>query len=454
MPSILAEQINATVIAVMVNWNGKYYLQASLSTLLSELALHDGKLLLVDNNSSDGSCEYVKHHFPEVSILQTGENLGGAGGFSAGMKIALQCSQCQFIWLLDNDIIIEKNALKPLLDCLNANPKSGAAGSQICLYNQPEIVQEIGAHFSPWIGSLKLCFSGQFRVPINTQPWTVDYLAACSVLLKKSCVENVGIFGDFFIFYDDVEWGLRAQSKGWLLWGVPSSVIRHNFSATKPTVAWREYYRKRNRLTVLALYPPKKGGSIAIFLNLLNLNYLIFSHKWQGYFDLYYAYLWARQDTLEGKLGKRDLTALNQTETNQSTIEFSDTVNEILIDISEGAGDCMSLMQHIRNTKPSSVFFLASHLKDYFKFIDMEGMLPAKEQSYSMLIIGKQYSLRSLKQSSQIYQWKQGRLIKQSCWDIIQDQILKITALVFSILITPIHVTYLLKSFKNQKIKR
>jgi GT2 family glycosyltransferase len=89
MPLLLIDHLNAPVIAVMVNWNGKPYLQASLTSVLSELALHKGKLLLVDNDSSDGSSEFVLQYFPEVFILETGENLGGAGGFSIGMRTVL-----------------------------------------------------------------------------------------------------------------------------------------------------------------------------------------------------------------------------------------------------------------------------------------------------------------------------------------------------------------------------
>ncbi len=84
------KELYAPVIAVMVNWNGKVYLQASIFSVLSELVLHNGKLILIDNNSSDGSAEFVRQNFPEVFIFETGENLGGAGGFSTGMKLALQ----------------------------------------------------------------------------------------------------------------------------------------------------------------------------------------------------------------------------------------------------------------------------------------------------------------------------------------------------------------------------
>lgn len=440
----------ASIIAVMVNWNGKAYLQASLLSVLTELAKHKGELLLVDNASTDGSEEFVQQQFPEVVILQTGENLGGAGGFSAGMRTALQCKECEYIWLLDNDIVAEENALSPLMDCLNSHATAGAAGSQICLYDKPETVQEVGAQLTPWLAGLKQCFSGQERLPADTGAFTVDYLAACSILIKRSCLEQVGVFGDFFIFYDDVEWGLRAKRAGWSLWGVPASVIRHQFSATKPVVPWREYYRKRNRLALLAMYPPHKGGLIASCIYLVYLNYIVYAHKWRGYKSLYQAYLCARQDALRGRLGKRDLTSLNES-IGALPVECLGEVNEVLIDIGEGAGDAVALMNAVRQCNPAAVFYLPGHLARYLRFIDMPGVALAARRNYPMLIVGREYKLRSLVRSPCVYSYGKDRFIRLSPLDLVNDLAVKTAALLVSALLAPLHWLVVLWRFRGKR---
>ncbi len=101
------------VIAVMVVWNGLSFLAEGIASVLRELRPQDD-LLIVENGSTDGSAEWLRQNHPDVARLQTGCNLGGAGGFNAGMSIALRCPRCRYLWLLDNDIIVEPGALPPL----------------------------------------------------------------------------------------------------------------------------------------------------------------------------------------------------------------------------------------------------------------------------------------------------------------------------------------------------
>ncbi len=242
MPSsTLTRPPNGEVIAIMVVWNGRSFLAEGVASVLRALRPQDD-LLIVDNSSTDGSTEWVCQHYPDVALLQTGQNLGGAGGFNAGMAVALHSPRCRYIWLLDNDIIAESGTLPPLLNQLDAEPNAAAAGSQICLYSQADIVQEIGAQISPWLGALQQRGAGDPRQGTDQPSTPVDYLAACSLLIRTDALRTIGPFANFFIYYDDVEWGQRAQKAGWTLWAVPASVIRHHFSGLKPVVAWREYY--------------------------------------------------------------------------------------------------------------------------------------------------------------------------------------------------------------------
>jgi len=126
----------------MVVYNGMQYIKEGIESVLAVLG-PENSLLVVDNSSQDGSFEYVAQNFPQVAILQTHDNLGGAGGFSAGMQVALDTDGVEYVWLLDNDIVVEPGALEPLLQCLREQPKAAAAGSQICLISDPNSVQEL-----------------------------------------------------------------------------------------------------------------------------------------------------------------------------------------------------------------------------------------------------------------------------------------------------------------------
>lgn len=302
----LTGQPGGSILAVMVVWNGINYLADAVESVLKELG-PDNSLLIVDNASTDGSYEYILENYKQVAVLQTHENLGGAGGFSAGMHAALEFEECEYIWLLDNDIVAEHNALEPLIALLESKPRAAAAGSQLCLYRQPNTIQAIGGMYTAWLGDVRGNHYNEFRIT-DDSPLEVDYLAACSVLVRRSALQEVGVFSDLFIFFDDVDWCLRAAKKGYSLWAVPASVVRHDFGGAKATVPWREYYRKRNKLYCLDAHPPTQSGRAALLLYLCYINYLNFYHRLAG--DRLYArvYKLALDDFLQLKMGKKNLS--------------------------------------------------------------------------------------------------------------------------------------------------
>ncbi|HHB13239.1 MAG TPA: glycosyltransferase family 2 protein [Chromatiales bacterium] len=302
----LTRQPRGDTIAVMVVWNGRRFLERAVGSVLAELDDRDD-LLVVDNGSTDGSFEFLQQHFPQVAVLETGDNLGGAGGFSAGMRVALQDPGCRQVWLLDNDIEVEPGALGALQAVLDDDPAVAAAGSQLCLYDDPMQIQEIGSRYTPWLGALQQLHHGEHRLPPETPPLVADYLPACSLLVRREIVERIGPFREeFFIFYDDVEWSLRAGATGGVLKGVPGSVVRHCYGGSKETVPWREYYRKRNRCACLDLHPPPYGGRLALLLYLGYLNYRIRFLQRQGDGLLAQIYRQARDDFLARRFGRRD----------------------------------------------------------------------------------------------------------------------------------------------------
>lgn len=444
--------VSTTILAVMINWNGKPFLQKSVATVLNELQDAVGKLLIVDNASTDGSVEFLQNHFPQVNILQTGDNLGGAGGFRAGMRFALAQPNIRYVWLLDNDIFVESDSLAPLLQVLQDNDEIGAVGSQICMYDNPETVQEIGAYYTPWLAALKQHCSGGKRLPSTSLPFEVDYLAACSVLIKKECLEQVGEFGDFFIFYDDVEWGLRAQKVGWHLYAVPASVIRHHYNRIKPVVPWREYYRKRNRLAVIFAYPPLYGRWFASCLYLIFVNYSLLLYRWRGNIPLYRALLCAREDAINGQLGKRNLDNLDpgtQKEVQWCNIDEGSCV---LVDIPESAGIALAAIKRLMETCPEKHLriFVAQH--QYLRYFDAPGLEAAPHgKRYDVVIMGKDCRYRTARSGRQIYRFSQGAFspLAHPWLELFIDWGRRTAAIVIAIAKTPLQGAKMIRRYHD-----
>ncbi len=438
---------SSSLLAVMVNWNGRAFLQNSVGSVLEELENSDGELLVVDNASTDGSVEFLQAQFPQVNIFQTGDNLGGAGGFRAGMRFALSQPNIRYVWLLDNDIIVEPNSLAPLLQVLQEDEKIGATGSQICMYNNREVVQEVGAYYTPWLAALRQHGSGEKRLPSASQPFEVDYLAACSVLIKKECLEQVGIFGDFFIFYDDVEWGLRAKKAGWHLFAVPASMIRHHYNMIKPVVPWREYYRKRNRLAVIFAYPPLYGRWFASWLYFIFVNYLLLLYRWRGDIPLYRALLWAREDAINGHLGKRDLKNLDPSNQNAAQSPELALGDSVLIDIPESAGEALAAIKKLKDKHPEKQLSIFVKQHEYLRYLDILGLEAAQPgKFYDVVIMGKDCRYRAIRRGKQIYRFSQGAFssLVHPWLDLFIDWGKRTIALAIAIFIAPIQVTKLM----------
>lgn len=180
--------------------------------LLAELAPHDGQLRRVDNDFCDDSWAFVAAHFPRVISHQTGANLGGAGGFPAGMRIALASQPAPRVHLAARP---RYRGRSPGLDAI-VRMSAGTTNRRRCRFADLSIRQaRHGAGnwraLHPPLGRLQQHPCGQPRLAPTITPWPADYLAACSVLIKRAGLAEVGTFADLFIFYDDVEWGLRVQ---------------------------------------------------------------------------------------------------------------------------------------------------------------------------------------------------------------------------------------------------
>lgn len=239
---------------IIVTWNKKEDV-VNLLEALSKLDYPADRLetVLVDNASTDGTVERVRLTYPDVHILKHEENLGGSGGFNAGMRWVLSNRpSADYLWLLDNDVLVPPESLDMLVRVLESHPDAAVCGSKILDQQNPEDLIEIGAYIDYRRGDIL-----QNRGTPQQQRGTnsieeVDYVAACSLLVRTSAVKNVGLWHeDFFIYWDDMEWGVRFKTFGYKVLATHDSVVFHPSWAGRTSdksVIWRNYYRARNGL--------------------------------------------------------------------------------------------------------------------------------------------------------------------------------------------------------------
>ena len=121
------------VAIIILNWNGKKDTLECLESV-RKIDYQNFEVIVVDNGSSDDSLKAIQSKYPEICILETGENLGYAGGNNFGMRHALQ-NGADYILILNNDIIVDSQLINSFIDASALIPKGGIFGAKIYYYS-------------------------------------------------------------------------------------------------------------------------------------------------------------------------------------------------------------------------------------------------------------------------------------------------------------------------------
>ncbi|MDY6986991.1 MAG: glycosyltransferase family 2 protein [Thermodesulfobacteriota bacterium] len=257
MQKDLATTTQAPLVSVIiVTWNKKGDVIRLLEQLKEINYPGDNyDIIVVDNSSSDNTVHVIEADYPWVRLIKNPQNLGGAGGFNTGMRWVLENrSESKYMWLLDNDVMVDGNALKELVAVMESSPEAAMCGSKVMNIAKPSEIIEAGA-FLDFV-------SGKTRShrPRNDADSVhqVDYVAACSLLVRTESVRQIGMLQeDLFIYWDDMEWGARFNASGQKVLACCASVVYHPSWGERTadnSAEWRNYYRTRNRLWFFSNY--------------------------------------------------------------------------------------------------------------------------------------------------------------------------------------------------------
>ncbi|MFA6096700.1 MAG: glycosyltransferase family 2 protein [Candidatus Paceibacterota bacterium] len=243
------------VYIVVLNWNGlSDARECILSLQKNNYANYE--IVVVDNGSTDNSAAILKRAFPYITIIENGINYGFAGGNNIGIEYSLR-QGADYILLLNNDTAVESAFLSKLVEAGDSDEAIGLVESKICYYDEPKKIWFAGGKID-WLKTkgthmgINELDNGQYD---NIRE--VDYLTGCCLLIKRSVFEKIGkLSEDYFLYYEDTDFCLRARNAGFKCIYVPSSKIYHKVSrSTKPGSPSYIYYHTRN-----GLYLAKKNG--------------------------------------------------------------------------------------------------------------------------------------------------------------------------------------------------
>lgn len=221
----------ATVAVIIVNWNGV----TDTLEVLSELAGIDGpplRIIVVDNGSSDDSVEVLRREAPQIELVETGENLGFAGGNLVGLRHAFESEDFGWVLLINNDVAVDKGFLPPLLQaCVETGV--GAAAPKIYYFEPRDLIWAAGGRLRLRETVTEEFGQGIEDGPAFSQAADMTYLTTCCLLIPRDVVEKVGPLDPmFFIGVDDADWSRRALDAGLRLRYVPESRIWHKVAVS------------------------------------------------------------------------------------------------------------------------------------------------------------------------------------------------------------------------------
>lgn len=240
---------------VLVCWNGwEATIECLESLLRSDIAL---KVVVVDNASPDGSLDRIEawargdqsyvaptdfpgglstpplakplsyarvagedHEWPEPRLLlvDSGANLGFAGGNNLGMRMLFADPAIEGAWLLNNDTVVEPAAARAVCNTLRSDKRIGMVGTMVRYYYKPETVQAMnGMKFNLWTGMAK-AIGGGAPVSVKTGSPEVlrqtDFVLGASLAVSRRFVAAVGMMSEaYFLYYEEIDWATRNRGR-------------------------------------------------------------------------------------------------------------------------------------------------------------------------------------------------------------------------------------------------
>jgi GT2 family glycosyltransferase len=232
------------VSVVILNWNGKKFLQKFLPSLLAN-SINKADIIVADNASADDSVEYLRSDFPGVRIIQHNKNYG----FAKGYNLALAQVEADYYILLNSDIEVTPNWIQPVIDLMESDESIAACQPKIRSYAEPQKFEYAGAS-GGFIDKYGYPFCrGRMFLSIEEDVGQYDdaieifwATGACLFVRANLFHKFGGLDEDFFAHMEEIDFCWRLKNEGYKIMYCPSSVVYHIGGGTLPKISWRKTY--------------------------------------------------------------------------------------------------------------------------------------------------------------------------------------------------------------------
>lgn len=269
---------------ITVNYNG-WKDTCDLIASLKKVETYPYEIVVVDNASKGDDVEQIKAAYPEVVVVSSDKNLGFAGGNNLGYQFA----KGDYVFFLNNDMIIKAPMLESMVIRLSDNSFAGVSPCITFLY-KPDLLQYYGyCDLTPITLKHTTESFNPSRLADFVKPKETEVLHGGAMMVRRDVIEKVGRMTEvYFLFFEEFDWSRRMREAGYKLFYEPKSVVYHKESMTiKQKTPMREYYLTRARM----IYARRNCRGIAkplacMYQLLLAVPKKTFSHLMRGRIDL------------------------------------------------------------------------------------------------------------------------------------------------------------------------
>lgn len=264
------------VAIIILSYNGRQYLPDCLSSLAKINYPKDNfKIIIIDNASNDGSVDYIKENFPEITLIANEKNLGFAGGNNVGINYAIS-QGFDYIYLLNQDTVVKADFLKEAVKVAESDDKIAAVQSKLLYFSNKGKINSWGneIHFLGfgWTG-------GNLEDDKIKQNQEITYASGAASLWKIEALKEIGLFDEkLFAYHEDLDLCWRARLMGYKIMLAAGSVVYHKYEFSRSIKKY--YFMERNRyIVMLQNYKWPTLFLIGPVMDLMEIGLFLFSLK-------------------------------------------------------------------------------------------------------------------------------------------------------------------------------
>jgi len=260
------------VTIVLLNWNGKHWLEKFLPSVLQS-TYTSYQVLLVDNGSTDDSVAFVKKRFPQVKLLILDDNYG----FTGGNNRAMDSVDTPYFVLLNTDVEVTPNWLEPLVARMDADETIASIQPKLLMFDQKDTFEYAGGaggfvdqFYYPFCRG-RIFESVEKDIGQYDDSPEIFWASGACCMVRKKVVDEIGLFEEsFFAHMEEIDFCWRAKNHGYKVVYEPKSVVYHVGAGTlKKSNPRKTYLNAHNHLAMMYKNLPYRHLFIKVFMRLL-----------------------------------------------------------------------------------------------------------------------------------------------------------------------------------------